>query len=217
MSIEHCALILGLTGPSGAGKTTAARMLEALGCAVIDCDLLAREIVLPGAPVLQKLAERFGDDILCEGGALDRALLARRAFESEKARRDLNSITHPAITNLAMQRMEALQGFKAIVLDAAALLESELADLCGHILIITAPEDLRLQRIAARGGTGGEAARRRVEAQRHMDYTGAGYIIINNEGSEAALQNEIEKAFRAVAGGPGDPLGGVAAALPPAD
>ena len=209
--------ILGLTGPSGAGKTTAARMLESLGCAVIDCDLLAREIVLPGSPVLQKLAGRFGEDIICKGGTLDRALLARRAFESEKARRDLNSITHPAITSLAMESIKALQGFPAIVLDAAALLESELAALCGHILIITAPEDLRLQRIAARGGAAEEAARRRVEAQRHMDYAGAGYTIINNEGSEAALRDEIEKAFRAVAGGPGDSPGGPAAALPPAD
>jgi dephospho-CoA kinase len=187
-----------LTGPSGAGKTTAARILEALGCAVIDCDALAREIVLPRSPVLAQLAARFGEDILCKGETLDRTLLAERAFASEKARQDLNSITHPAITDLALQRAKALQAPRAIVFDAAALLECELAALCGHILMITAPEDLRLQRICARDGLTEEAARRRVEAQRHMDfYARAGCTVIENTGSEEDLRRVIEKAFRA--------------------
>ena len=185
---------------------------------MIDCDALAREIVLPGSPVLQKLAERFGEDV-CKGETLDRALLAERAFASEKARQDLNFITHPAITELALTRIKALltrenalQAPRAVVLDAAALLESELAALCGHILIITAPEALRLQRILARGGVTEEAARRRVEAQKHMDYASAGCTVINNEGSEAALRHEIEKAFIAVVGGAGGSPGGAAAA-----
>jgi len=204
--------LIGLTGPSGAGKTAAARILESLGCAVIDGDALAREIVLPGSPVLQKLAERFGEDI-CKGGILDRSLLAERAFASEKARQDLNSITHPAITELAMTREKALQGYRAIVLDAAALPESELAALCRHILIVTAPEDLRLRRILARGGVTEEAARRRIEAQRHMDWSGAGHTIILNEGSEEALRLAVEKAFYAMAGDPGAAAGGASGAV----
>ncbi|MCL2301259.1 MAG: dephospho-CoA kinase [Firmicutes bacterium] len=213
---------LGLTGPTGAGKTTAARILEALGCAVIDCDALAREVVLPGSPVLARLAARFGGDILCKGEILDRALLAERAFASEKARQDLNSITHPAITNLALQRAKALQGkqhVKAIAFDAAALPESELAALCGHILIITAPEDLRLRRILARDGITEAAARRRVEAQRQADYRpppGVGHTIIDTTEGEAALRHALEKALCALVGGPGDaPGGGAPAAVPP--
>jgi len=194
-------------------------MLEALGCAVIDCDLLAREIVRPGSPVLLKLAERFGQDIICKGGNLDRNLLAQRAFESLKARRDLNFITHPAITDLAEQRIKALQGFKAIALDAAALLESELTALCGHILIITAPENLRLQRILARDAITEEQARRRIEAQRQVDYRpppGLGHTIIDTSEGEAALRHEIEKAFRAVVGDTRAADGGAApAAVPP--
>ena len=202
---------IGLTGPTGAGKSTAARILASLGCAVIDGDALAREIVQPGSPVLQKLAERFGEDI-CKGGTLDRSLLAERAFASEKTRRDLNSITHPAITELALTRAKALQGYRAIVLDAAALLESELAALCRHILIVTAPEDLRLARILARGGVTEEAARRRVEAQRRMDWSGAGHIIIQNEGTEEALRLAVEKAFNILVGDPGGAAGGAAPA-----
>ena len=216
---------IGLTGPSGAGKTTAARILESLGCAVIDCDALAREIVLPGSPVLARLAARFGEDIICKGEILDRFLLAERAFASEKSRQDLNSITHPAITALALTRAKALltrqntlQIPKAIVFDAAALLESELAALCGHILIITAPEDLRLRRILARDGITQAAARRRVEAQRQVDYRpppGTEYTIIDTTEGEAALRHEIEKTFRAMAGGPGDTPGGAAPAAVP--
>ena len=207
---------IGLTGPSGAGKTTAARILASLGCAVIDCDALAREIVRPGSPVLPKLAARFGTDI-CKGPDLDRALLAERAFENEKARQDLNSITHPAITELALERAKALQGYRAIVLDAAALLESELAALCRYILIITAPEELRLRRLLARGGVSEQNARRRIEAQRRMDfYAGAKGMIIQNEGTEEALRLEIEKAFYAMAGSTGAVFGGAApASFPP--
>ena len=199
-----------MTGPTGTGKTTAARILESLGCAVIDGDALAREITQPGSPVLRTLAARFGEDI-CKGETLDRQLLAARAFASEKARQDLNSITHPAITELALTREKALQGYRAVVLDAAALLESELVALCGHILIITAPEDLRLARILARGGVTEEAARRRIEAQRRMDFSaGVGRTIIQNEGSEEALRHAVEKAFQMVVGGTGAAAGGAA-------
>ena len=160
---------------------------------MIDCDALAREIVLPGSPVLAKLAERFGEDVLCKGETLDRQLLAERAFASEKARRDLGLITHPAITSLALERAKALQGFKAIVLDAAALLDSELAPLCAHVLVITAPEDLRLARVLARDGITPEAARQRLAAQSRMDWTG--HTVIQNTGSEAALRDAIQEAF----------------------
>ena len=182
---------------------------------MIDGDALAREITQPGSPVLEKLAERFGEDI-CKGESLDRSLLAERAFASEKARRDLNSITHPAITELALAREKALQGHRAIVLDAAALLESELAALCAHILIITAPEELRLARILARGGVTEEAARRRIEAQRRMDFhVGAGRVVIQNEGSKEALRREIEKALGMVLRGAGVAAGGAGSTDPP--
>ncbi|MCL2494962.1 MAG: dephospho-CoA kinase [Oscillospiraceae bacterium] len=184
-------------------------MLASLGCAVIDGDALAREVVQPGSPVLRKLAERFGEDI-CKGGSLDRSLLAERAFESTEARRDLNLITHPAINALALERAKALQGARAVAIDAAALLESELAGLCAHTLVIDAPEELRLRRILARGGVTELAARRRVEAQRGMSFTGPGHILITNDGSEEAFGLAVEKAFHAMVGGSGGAAGGSA-------
>jgi len=201
--------VIGLTGPTGAGKSTAARILAGLGCAVLDGDALAREITRPGSPVLQKLAARFGGDIICKGGMLDRKLLAERAFASEKSRRDLGFITHPAITELALKsasalqysetevsppRSSALQRYRAIALDAAALMESDLAQYCDKIVVITAPEELRLRRVLKRDGISERAARQRIGAQSRMDYTGgAGHTItIDTTEGEAALQRELE-------------------------
>jgi dephospho-CoA kinase len=199
--------LIGLTGQTGAGKSTAAGILAGLGCGVIDGDALAREAVLPGSPVLAALAQRFGHDIINSDGTLNRGLLASRAFADETARRALNAITHPAITALAAQRAEALCGSRAIVVDAAALLESALAALCDHIIVITAPEALRLRRILARDGLTPEAAQTRVRAQRKMDYHG--HTIIENTESEAALRHEMEQTLALVLAAFAD--GGVAA------
>lgn len=203
VGVRRLPKIIGLTGPSGAGKSTAAAMLADLGCAVIDGDALAREIVLPGSPVLSQLADRFGDDILCEGGTLDRKKLAERAFAGEKSRQDLNAITHPAITQLALTRINTLKNKSMVVLDAAALLESELAALCGHILIITAPEALRLQRIIARDGLTEAQARQRIAAQRQVQYqppAGMGYTIINTTEGEVALRDAVQAFYHDICG-----------------
>ena len=193
--------LIGLAGPTGAGKSTAAGMLAELGCGILDGDALSREITAPGSPVLAQLATRFGEDI-CKGESLDRVLLAERAFASEKARQDLNSITHPAITALALTKAKALQGKRALVFDAAALLESgDMAQACDHFIIITAPEALRLTRILQRGGISEQAARQRIAAQTHMDFTppaGVGFTVIDSTGGEAVLRDAIEKAFQAV-------------------
>ena len=203
--------VIGLTGPTGAGKSTAAGMLAALGCGVVDGDALAREITAPGSPVLTQLAARFGEDIICKGECLDRALLAERAFADEKSRRDLGLITHPAITALALTRAKALQGARAVVFDAAALLESEMAHACDHILVITAPEALRLERILKRGGVSQRAARQRIAAQACMDFTppaGIACTVIDSTQGEAALRAAVEKAFLEICNQYSKPDGG---------
>ena len=185
--------MIGLTGPTGAGKSTAAKMLAALGCHVIDCDVLAREIVQPGSPVLAEIAARFGEDVLQNDGTLDRAALAARAFVNNETRRALNAITHPAITTLALEQASKA-GDRPVVIDAAVLLESELARHCEHIVVITAPEEVRLARILARDDISEQAARQRIAAQAQMDYTG--HTIIENAGGEAALEEQL-RAFLA--------------------
>jgi len=183
--------IIGVAGPTGAGKSTAAKLLAELGCVTIDGDALAREVVQPGSPILAQLAARFGADILQQDSTLtlDRQLLAKRAFASDEARRDLNAITHPAITQLALEQAEKA-GERPVVIDAAALLESELAEYCDHIVIVTAPEDVRLVRIMQRGNVTQEAAKQRMTAQANMDFTG--HTIIENTQGEAQLAHALK-------------------------
>ena len=180
--------VLGLCGLTGAGKSTAAKILANAGCVMIDGDDLARDIVQPGSPVLQELVAQFGTDILQEDGMLNRGELAARAFENDETRHALNAITHKAITALALQRIAQAQG-RVIVIDAAALLESEIAQHCDHIAVITAPQELRRTRILARDDMTEQAANQRMQAQANMDFSG--HTSIDNTQGRAELAAKL--------------------------
>ena len=164
--------VIGLTGQTGAGKTTVTLELEKLGCFVIDCDKLAREIVSPGSPALSELARRFGRDILNPDGSLDRKLLASRGFADEESRKALNAVTHPAITKKALECVDcaAGEGFSVAVIDGAALLESEIKNYCDILVSVIAPAPVRLNRILARDGITREQAEERMAAQKNEEY-----------------------------------------------
>ena len=158
----------GLTGKTGAGKSTVAALLRSRGWYVIDGDLLAREIVEPGSPVLLQLCEAFGGDLLREDGTLDRRALVRRLHEVPDGVETLNAITHPAIDALVQRELEAAEraGYDRCVFDAAALFESPSRGRCDKIIVVTAPEDVRLQRILQRDGLSEAQARDRMRMQK---------------------------------------------------
>lgn len=176
-------IVVGLTGQTGAGKSTAAALLREKGCAVVDADLAARAVTQPGSPVLPQLAAAFGPDILRHDGTLDRALLARRAFASAGATARLNAVTHPAITRLVRQQLDiALQGgVRAVILDAAALFESGEDALCACTAVVCAPEPVRLARILRRDGISRQAALERIRAQKpEAFYRGRADLLLRN-------------------------------------
>ena len=105
MNSSQLGIIIGLTGQTGAGKTSVGELLSQKGCEVIDTDKIAREITEKGSPVLLLLAKAFGEDIL-ENGELNRRLLASRAFSSRENTEKLNSVTHPEITKRVKQKIE---------------------------------------------------------------------------------------------------------------
>jgi dephospho-CoA kinase len=164
-----------------------------MGCAVIDGDMLAREVVQAGSPVLTALADTFGSDIVGSDGALRRSLLAERAFADAAGRRTLGEITHPAITALAVRRAALVSPqSRAIVVDAAALQESELAAMCDWLVVVTAPEELRLRRLLARDGVDASAVSLRMRAQRGIPYVAVsdpaeGITVIENTGAVEEL------------------------------
>lgn len=178
--------IFGLTGKTGAGKSTVASYLKEKGWFIIDGDVVAREIVLPGKPALKELVKAFGEDIILSDGELDRKALARKAFCNREKTELLNSITHPFIK----ERFEELinearkKGFMKVIIDAAALLESDCKDLCQKIIVVHAPEEIRLERILERDKITKEQALIRINGQKEDEYylSRADYIVRNYEG-----------------------------------
>lgn len=163
--------VIGLTGPIGAGKSTVASFLRENGCAVVDADLLAREVALR-PECLAKLKEAFGADITGEDGALDRRLLAQRAFATHENATRLNAITHPVIIAEAEKRIAEAKtgGAKAVVLEAILLFESGADRLCDACVAVTAPDSVRLRRVIARDGISEDAARARMNNQHEAAY-----------------------------------------------
>ena len=165
-------LIIGLTGKTGAGKTTVASYLKEKGCYIIDGDIIARQITEKGSEILPVLQKAFGEDILNEHGELIRKLLAQRAFSSMDNTKLLNSITHPEIKRRCEKEIAFAEesGYKAAVIDAAAILEGDCKDLCEKIVVVHADKDTRLERILQRDEITKEQAMTRINAQKDDEY-----------------------------------------------
>ena len=164
--------IIGLTGLTGAGKSTVAQKLIAYGCYHIDADKVAREVINNNESVKNKLKERFGSDVINTDGTINRPLLASRAFADEQSTLDLNDITHPAVIeeiNSIIKDMEEV-GYRGVIIDAIALFESGLADLCNFNVAVVAPKEIRLERIMKRDNITEEKALERINAQKDESF-----------------------------------------------
>lgn len=191
--VTNAIRVIGLTGPTGAGKSTVAHAWQQAGAAIIDADKAARAVTAPDSPCLTALAETFTPAILNEDGTLNRSELAKRAFSSPENTARLNAITHPAIirTMTAWLEEAADNGHDAAVLDAPLLYEAEADRLCHHVVAVTAPARQRLARIMARDGLTEEAARQRMDAQKpDTFYCREGVTVLHNEGDEDTLRQQ---------------------------
>lgn len=194
-------LMIGLTGPTGAGKSAVRPVAERLGCRCIDCDQLARRAVEPGTPALEQLADRFGRDIIKPDGTLDRPELARRAFPTEEGRAALNAIVHPAVIALVMDELErcAAEGIPAALVDAPTLFESGLDGHCDTIIAVIAPDICRLNRIMCRDGITEGEAKIRMSAQPPCEYySGRAQYTILNDGTEEQLHRQAEQVLNLI-------------------
>lgn len=188
--------VIGLTGPTGAGKSTAAGIFRSLGAEIIDCDRLAGD-VLTMPECIDALKKTFGDDI-APRGSVNRSLLAERAFRSPEDTEKLNEITHPAIIHEMERRISAGKeaGVPIILVDGALLFESGVYRSFDATIAILAERELRLRRIMERDGIDRKQAEERAGAQKNDAYyrSRAGYLLNGGEGT-ASLEKQVKALF----------------------
>ncbi len=156
-------LRIGLTGPIGCGKSTVAAWLgERSGIAVIDADVVARDVLVDGTPELEAVYARFGEDVRGLDGSLDRAALGRLVFTDPAALRDLEAIVHPAVRPRILAAIDAAEaaGARAIAIEAIKLVEGGLAELCDEVWLITCNPAVQVDRLTRRGSSPADAAAR---------------------------------------------------------
>ena len=173
--------VLGLTGGIGSGKSAASQWFEAQGIAVVDADIVAREVVDIGQPALQQIQQAFDDWVLFEDGSLNRRALREYIFQSPEARKTLENITHPAIRNSIIQQLHAAQSPYAILV-SPLLFETNQHELTQHTLLIDAAIELQIQRASQRDGQNVEQIQKIIAAQmpREQKRAMADDIVLND-------------------------------------
>lgn len=173
--------VLGLTGGIGSGKSAASQWFEAQGIAVVDADIVAREVVNIGQPALQQIREVFGDWVLLQDGSLNRRALREHIFQSPETRKTLENITHPAIRTSILQQLHAAQSPYAILV-SPLLFETNQHELTQHTLLIDAAIELQIQRASQRDGQNVEQIQKIIAAQmpREQKCAMADDIVLND-------------------------------------
>ena len=193
--------VIGITGPTGAGKTTVLRVLEDMGGAVADCDAVYHQLLRASAPMRAELEARFGAGIFDGNGGLRRKELGAIVFGDAQALADLDAITHRHIVAELERliRRAGDEGRPAIALDAVALLESGAGRLCGATVAVTAPEEVRVRRIMAREGIPEGYARARAAAQKPSAWFEARCTyVLHNGGSREKLEAQARALFERI-------------------
>ena len=190
-------ILVGLTGGIGSGKSTVSAALAARGAVIVDADQVVRDVQQPGSPVLAKLAERFGAQVIAADGSLDRPALAAIAFADPDALKDLNGIVHPAVgAEMNRQVMQHVASERVVVLDIPLLTENPREGLQGKI-VVDVPLETQVDRLVRFRGFDEADARARIsrQATREQRLEGAGFVL-DNSGDTAALAPQIEQLWR---------------------
>jgi dephospho-CoA kinase len=189
-------LLVGLTGGIASGKSTVSGMLCERGAEIVDADRIAREVVMPGTPAWAKIREHFGPQILHPDGSIDRQALADIVFADKSKLALLNEITHPAIFASIADRLEDLAPKDVVVvLDAALLLETGLADGTDTVIVVHSPREVQVQRLEERGvdRSGAEA---RIRAQTDpQERLARADIVIDNDGTLSELGERVDEVW----------------------
>jgi dephospho-CoA kinase len=196
--------VIGLTGGIGAGKSTVTQMLEALGAAVIDADKVGHQIYLPDLPAWREIVDTFGPEVLNADRTINRQALGKLVFADPEALRTLNRIVHPKMFDRMVElitEMRARGGMKAIVVEAAVLIEANWMALVDQVWVVVASEAVVVDRLAKQRHLSSEQVRTRIAAQltnderlKHAD------VVIRNDGSLEEVCHAVQQAWDQLAG-----------------
>jgi dephospho-CoA kinase len=196
-TIKTNALLLGVTGGIASGKTTVANFFEDLGAAIIDFDIIARQVVEPGTPCFGEIVEFFGEKIVDRYGHLDRKRLSGIVFEDERKRKKLEGILHPRIFDIFISRThEITKKDPAAIIQAVIplLFEVGLQHLVHKTLVVYVPRERQIERLIKRDKITGDQAANILKAQLPIDEkAGMADFVINNENSLDETRRQVEE------------------------
>ncbi|HRU41016.1 MAG TPA: dephospho-CoA kinase [Candidatus Diapherotrites archaeon] len=197
-------MVIGLTGGIASGKSTVSAKLKEFGAAVIDADLLARDVVRKGEIAYNKIVQCFGEDILLPGGDIDRKKLGNIVFSDKEKLALLNSITHPEIINRMKERIQELkaEGAKVIVVDAAILIEMGLHKYVDSVWVVTVDRETQIKRLIERDKFEYREAENRINSQftnevrkKYAD------VVIDNSKPIEEVEKGLEELWNSITGG----------------
>ena len=195
------AVRIGLTGGIGSGKSTVLAMLQDLGAAAVDADAISRATTAAGGAAIPSIAQAFGPDFITPEGALDRMKMRERAYAHPEARRELEQIIHPLVSEEISRQVDAAlaDGARCIVFDIPLLVESgRWRRQLDRVLVVDCEPETQVARVVARSGLAAEEVRAIIAAQapRALRLAAADLVICNEGLTLQALRNEVEQAAR---------------------
>ncbi|MFG1695614.1 dephospho-CoA kinase [Nonomuraea sp. NPDC049309] len=189
-------LKIGLTGGIGSGKSEVSKRLAARGAMVIDADVIAREVVEPGTPGLARVVETFGEDVLRPDGSLNREKLGSIVFNDSEKLAALNAIVHPLVGERVAELLRTAPDDAIVVYDVPLLVENDLASMYDVVIVVDAPDELRIRRLAEHRGMAETDAKARIAAQASRDERlAAADIVIPNDGSLDDLDARVSEVW----------------------
>lgn len=188
---------IGLTGGIATGKSTVSALLINKGALLVDADVIAREVMLPGHPVLTAVADHFGQAVLLADGTLDRKKLGDIVFHDPSQRQALNNITHPAIRSEIRTQMESLEREhpnRLVVVDIPLLFESGLGHMFERVMVVYAPRVIQLERLMQRNQLNRDEASARIGSQMDIEEKKMkADIVIDNSGDAELTERQIDE------------------------
>jgi dephospho-CoA kinase len=198
--------LVGLTGGIGAGKSSVSARLAARGAVIVDADAVVRELQAKGTPVFDAIVERFGPGVVGADGELDRPALAGLVFGEPEALKELNALVWPAVGEEMSRRIAEQQGTdRVVILDVPLLVESGRYRVSG-VIVVDAPPEVAVERLARDRGMTEEEARARMarQASREERLAKADFVI-DNTGPLEALDEAVDRAWAWIATLPDEP------------